>query len=107
MRGVGHNIPLEWLDKSNARVFAAAAVRPKFVTGFRLQRNSQSFHAHRVARLVEPHARDADPRVIALRDQARKKIELAVATASRSRVQHALKLQRIIRLRLHNDPEAL
>jgi hypothetical protein len=52
---------LEWLDKGNAGILAAAAaVRPPLVICFRLQRNAEPLDSAWVAGFVEFYARDAD-----------------------------------------------
>jgi hypothetical protein len=63
------------LDKSNSRVFAAtAAVGQPLVLGFRLQRDTEPLYSARVAGIIEFYSRNANPRVIALRDKPREKV---------------------------------
>ena len=60
-RRVSHDVMLEWLDKGNARILAAAAaVRSPLVISFRLKRNAETFDSGRVAGFVEFYAGDAD-----------------------------------------------
>ena len=54
-----------------------------------------------------PQPADALKSPAAPRRGVRHAIELPVATASRCGIQHAPRLQRIARLRLHHQPEAL
>ncbi len=82
-------------------------IGPQFVISLRLQRDAQSLNAHRAACLVEAHPCDANVRVVAMRNQPGKQIQIPIATARRCRIQHVFRLHRITRLWLHDDPEAL
>ena len=99
---------LERLDKGNAGILAAAAaVRSPLVISFRLKRNAEPLDSGRVAGFVEFYAGDADARIIALGDEPRKQVKLAIRATSGSRIQDAFDLLRIARLRLHQHSQAL
>ena len=106
-RRISHDVALQGLDKSDARVLTAAAARAQLVIDRGLQRNAQPFDAHRIAVIIEAHAGDANARIIAARDQARKKIEMAVRTPSHSGVQNSFRLHWIAGLRLHDHTKSL
>jgi len=57
--------------------------------------------------LIEPYPCNADARVIPLRGQPGEEVELTIRAANGSRIQDALDLLGITRLRLHHEPEAL
>ena len=61
--------------------------------------------ARRIAPVIEENPGQANARVVATPDQAREKIEAAVLGTDDCRIEHALDLIRISRLRLHQHPE--
>ena len=94
-RRVRHHVALERFDKRDARIFAATtAVGPPLVVGFRLERDAEPLDAARIAGLIEPHARDADARVVAPRDEPRKQVELTIRPTNGRRIQDAFDLLR-------------
>ena len=100
-RGIGHDVTLEWLDEGNARILAAAALRVSFVISFRLERDAQPFDVTRIACLVKFDARDSNPRIVALRDEPGKEVEVSVRATGDPGIENALDLLRVARLRLH------
>jgi hypothetical protein len=52
--------------------------------GLRLQCDAEALDACRVVRFIEPHSRNADARVISLRDQSREEIEFTVPATTGS-----------------------
>ena len=74
-RRVSHHVTLEVFAKSDPRILAAsAAIRPQLIIRFGLQCDAEPLDARRVAGLIELHSRDADARVISLRDQTREEV---------------------------------
>ena len=61
----------------------------------------------RIAGTVEQHTRDADARIVAASHQTREQIELPVWPSHRRRVEDALDLMGIARLRLHDHADPL
>src|ERR1043166_7317922 len=103
---IRHHILLEWLDKSYPRVFASTATaRTQLIVGSRLQRDPQPFDPDWVTLIVETYPRDSYSRIVALSHQPRKKVEMAIRTSGRSRVQSAFHLQRIAGLRRHDHSD--
>src|ERR1700728_1498447 len=107
IRRVSHQVVLERLHESDARVLAAAAVGPPLIVGFRLQCDAQPLDACGIAGFVEAYSCNANARVIASSDQPGEQIELTIRATNGSRVQDALRLQGITRLRLHHQADAL
>jgi hypothetical protein len=98
----------EWLDKGNSRVFAAASpARKSLIVRSRLEGNAESFDAARIAIVIELHASDPDSRVVTLRHESRKKIELTIRPPYGRGIKGAFDFLRVARLRLHEEPHAL
>ena len=107
-RRIGHHVALERFDERDTRILAAtAAVGPALIIGFRLQCDAETLDAYRIAGVIEPHSCNPDARVVPLRHQPRKQVELSIGAARGSRIQNAFDLLGIARLRLHHDPQAL
>ena len=105
---VSHHVALERFHERDTRILAAtAAVGPPLIIGFRLQCDAETLDACRIAGFIEPHSCNADARVVPLRHQPRKQVELAIGAANGGRIQDAFDLLGIARLRLHHDPQAL
>jgi hypothetical protein len=99
---------LEWLDKGNARILAAAAaVGSPLVINFGFERNAETFYSARISGVIEFYASDADARIVVLCDEPRKQVKLAIRAASGRRIQDAFDLMRIARFRLHQHSQAL
>ena len=59
-----------------ARILTAtASIRPAFIVGFRLQRDAKPLDAGGIAGFIEFHSRNADARVVSLRDEPRKEVQ--------------------------------
>jgi len=104
-RRIGHHVRLERLDEAYAGIFAAPACLREFVVGLGRQRHAEPLDARRIAPVIEENPGQANARVVATPDQAREKIEAAVLGTDDCRIEHALDLIRISRLRLHQHPE--
>ena len=62
---VSHHVTLQRFHESDPRILAAsAAIGPPLIIGFRLQCDAQPLDAYRIAGCIEPHAGNADARVI-------------------------------------------
>jgi hypothetical protein len=93
---------LERLDKGNARILATATTAGQsLVVGLWLKRDAKPLDSERISGPIEPNPGDADARVIALRDEPRKQVELAIGAANGSRIQDPFDLQRTAGFRLH------
>ena len=107
-RRVSHHVVSKRFDKGDTWILAAAApVRSPLVIRFRLERNAQPLDTGRVAGVVECYAGDADARIVALCDEAREQVKLAIRAANSSGIQDTFNLLRIARFRLHHQPQAL
>jgi hypothetical protein len=96
------------LDESDTRVLASTATAgPPLIIGLRLERDPQALNAGRISCFIEPHSGNSDARVIASRHQPREDVELAIRTTSGRRIQDALDLLGIARLRFHHHFQAL
>ena len=101
-RRISHHVALERFHERDSRILAAtAAVGPPLIIGFRLQCDAETLYAHWITGIAEPHSCNADARVIALRNEPRKQVELTIRAANGSRIQDAFDLLGITRLRLH------
>src|SRR5664280_1069144 len=80
---------------------------PQLVVGFGLEGDAESLDACRIARSIEPHSRDADARVVAAADKPGEQVELTIRATNGSRVEDALDLVGVARLRLHDRPQAV
>jgi hypothetical protein len=64
----------KWFNKCDARILAAAAaVRSPLVIRFRLKRNAEPLDAGWITSLVELYTGNTDARIVAPRDEPRKK----------------------------------
>ena len=105
---VSHDVALKRFHERDARILASTATAgPPFIIGLRLQCDAEALNAGRIAGFIEPHSGNADARIIALRHQSRKEVQLAIRAASGRRIQDALDLLGIPRLRLHQHSQAL
>jgi hypothetical protein len=96
---------MERLDECDPRVFASTpAVGPKFIIGFRLQRDTKALDAGWISSFIEVDPRYADARIVAFRDQPREEVEVPVWTTSGGWIQDPFYLLGIARLRLHDGP---
>jgi len=96
------------LDKRDAWILtAASAIRSSLVIRFWLQCDAEPLDARWVTGLTKSNSRDADARIITLRDQPWKEVKLTIRTANGSRIQDAFGLKRIARLRIYHQPKAL
>jgi hypothetical protein len=77
------------------------------IFSFRLQRNTKSLHANRIAGFIEPHARYPYARIIPICDQPREKIQFAIGASNGSRIENPVHFMRISGLRLHNNAQTL
>lgn len=73
-RRVGHDVTPQPFHKGDARILATAAtISSQLVISLWLKSNPEPLDTRRVTRLIEPHADDADARVIAMRDKPGKR----------------------------------
>src|ERR1700681_2513877 len=85
-RRISHDVALQRFDERDARVFAAsAAVYATLIVGFRLHSDAETLDACRVSRFVKPHSGNADARVVPMRNQPGKEVQLAVRHTGDSR----------------------
>ena len=91
-RRVSHHVALEPFHERDARILAAAAaVGPPLVIRFRLQHNAEPLDSAGIASLIEPNPGNADARIVALRDEPWKKVELTIGATNGSRIQRRLR----------------
>ena len=99
---------LERFHECDTRIFApTAAIGPPLIIGFRLQGDPEPLDTYGIARFIELHSRNANARVVALRDQPWKEVERTIRAPHGSRIQNTLDLLWIARLRLHHQSQAL
>jgi len=89
-----------------ARIFAppppgAVRNRPLF------QHHPQALHPHGVTAITENNLGDADARVVPMRNQSRKEVEVAVRPSEAARIQHAFHFQWIAWSGSMSTPRAL
>ena len=104
---VGHYVAFQRFDERDTWVLTSTASGPQFIAGFGLQRDAKALHTRWVAGVIEPHARNPNPRIIPLRDQPREEIQFAIWASNGSRIQNPAHFMRITGLRLHDHTQAL
>ena len=89
---VGHHVAPERFHERDPRILAPAlAAGLQLIVGFRFQCDAKPLDSCRIAGVIEPHSCDADARIVSLRDQPRKEVELAIGAAGRGWIQDALR----------------
>ena len=84
-----------------------AAAYSAFVISLRFQRDPKPLDSARVPGVIEFYTGNADARIIAPRDNPRKKVKLTIVAANGGRIQHTFDLVRIASLRLHDLSQPL
>ncbi|MGB8660129.1 MAG: hypothetical protein WCD34_06885 [Candidatus Acidiferrum sp.] len=86
-RCVSHDVALERFHESDTWIFAApTAIGSPLIIGFRLKRDAEPLDACGIACFIELHSRNADARVISLRNHPWEEIERTIGASNGSRI---------------------